>query len=100
MKPIEAIKMEYVPQPQNKGVSDEKELTIGTHVRRLLNKDEILNIATKKISVGKRRITDPYYSYNKYIVDKKINVPDGITLYKIRDSRTGKTYPHLYTEFQ
>ena len=70
MKPVDAIKLERVPQPEHKYTKKDAnmKLEIGTTVRYLLNKDEIQNPASSKITIERRRLTDPIWSIGLYKV--------------------------------
>lgn len=70
MKPIEAIKLDEVPQPENKYNKTDANMKheIGTVVRYLLNPDEIQDTADAGIRIERRRRTDPTYSVGLYKV--------------------------------
>lgn len=101
MKPIDAIKLDSVPQPKNniKPKDTKMNIPLGAIVRRLLNKDEVLNISTGKTTVEKRRATDPYWSLEMYEVIGQFSLPDSLVMHQIQDS-DGKIYPHLFTFWQ
>ena len=107
MKPIDAIKLVTVKQPVN-NYSDKltnKEHPVGTLCRRLLNDDEIQNLVDGKVTVEKRRATDPLFSFEIYKVIKVITNPGRLTLHKIQSvDYEGKgsqaPYPHLFTYWQ
>lgn len=102
MKPIDAVKQETVEQPQNKhsktdaGNYHEK----GTIVRRLLNSDEVLNLSDLKISVGRRRITDPIWSFQLYeVVDADRHCEHCLYYHTIK-AVNGDQYPHKQTYYE
>ena len=101
MKPIDAIQLESVEQPKNSFTKKdlEKAWPIGTRVRRLLNSDEVLNLATGKISVEKRRATDPYWSLVVYEVSEILKVEGRLVEHKLKMDN-GQEYPHYYTWWQ
>ncbi len=102
MKPIDAIKLKYVPQPKNNFSKAEmsKIWPIGTEVRRLLNTDEVLTIVDNKITTGKRRITDPNYTIDSYFVELVVYGKDSLPLHQIKNSRTGVLFPHWLTYYK
>ena len=105
MKPVDAIKLTEVEQPKNDFTKADikKSLPLGTAVRRLLNKDEILNVLDNKITVEKRRSTDPYWSLDIYEITSVIKKPDALALHRIADADANgviQTYPHLFTYWQ
>ena len=102
LKPIDAIKMDYVKQPENDFSKSDKEkfYSIGTTVRRLLNKDEVQDYVTKKIKTGRKRATDATFSLNTYTVQALFKSGNELIMHKLKDDETGKTYPHMYTYFQ
>ena len=104
MKPVDAIQLDYVKQPENKhSLEDsEKHYNIGEIVKRILNWDEYQDLATGKISIEKRRATDTYWSKQNYEIVNFFKSSNGLSLYEhqIKDLNTGKLYPHTYTYFQ
>ena len=71
---------------------------IGTKVRRLLNSDEVLNLSDLKISVEKKRITDPNFSFVIYeVIDVKKHCLDCLYYHVIKDLKTEKIYQHNLT---
>ena len=70
MKPVDAIKLDIVPQQENSYSQRDANTIrpIGTIVRYLLKKDEIQNPATKKFTTERRRLTDPIWSIGTYKV--------------------------------
>jgi len=100
MKPIDAIKLINVEQPKNK--FNEKDLNtflpIGTKVRRLLNSDEVLNLTTLKIVVGKRRATDPMWTFSTYEITEIVkHCIDCLYYHTIKNIETGRIYQHKLT---
>jgi len=102
MKPVDAIKLDYVQQPENNfsKVDMEKFHRIGTKVRRLLNNDEVQDYITKKIKTERKRATDATFSLNTYTVESLHRARDELIMHKIRDNETGTLYPHMYTYWQ
>jgi hypothetical protein len=72
MKPNIAIKLENVKQKRNRISKDDRKLfhPLRTKCRRLLKNDEVLDLVHNKISVGKKRGTDPIWSINIFTVTK------------------------------
>jgi hypothetical protein len=101
MKPIDAIQLDSVTQPSNEFSMRELQMKrpIGAAVRRLLNKDEILNIVDHSITVERRRATDPHYSLVLYLVVDYVIRPNCLIMHKIQEV-DGELYPHLYTYWQ
>ena len=87
LAPADAILMKKVKQEKDnydKALTD-KEYPVGTKVRRLLRPDEILDTATNKISIGKRRATDPHFSHNIYTIVQIVKKKKGsLVMHKIR----------------
>jgi hypothetical protein len=103
MKPIDAIQMDDVPQPEDKFVEKDTKMFYkeGTQVRRLLNKDEVLNTVDGTIKAQKKRVTDPIWSIQDYTVVEIIRpTPTSIYLHRIKDNSTSKIFPHCYTYWQ
>jgi hypothetical protein len=79
MKPIDAIKMDKVPQRENKFTKEDelKHYGAGTIVRALLSPEQYLDVANNKIKKENRRGTDPYWTTQLYYVcslpNKKLN---------------------------
>ncbi len=99
MKPIDAVKLTYVAQPENKFNAGDmkKSLKVGTQVRRLLNGDEVLDVASNTINIERRRATDPNYSIDVCeIVDTYQPTPSSLILHKLKD-KNGKVFPHWFT---
>lgn len=74
---------------------------VGTKVRRLLNNDEILDIPSRTITVGKRRATDPVWSMDVYTVSEVMREKGRLTMHKLMNSSEssskGDDYPHTFT---
>lgn len=70
MKPNDAIKLKTVEQPKNKLSAKDKSMrhNVDDVVRMLLGKDQILDVATGKVSRGRRRLTDAHWSLEEYVV--------------------------------
>ena len=102
MKPVDAIKLDYVQQPENNfNKNDMKKFhPVGTKVRRLLNNDEVQDYVTKKIKTERKRATDATFSLNTYTVESLHRARDELIMHKIRYNETGKLYPHMYTYWQ
>ena len=105
MKPVDAYKLDIVEQPENNiEFLEAKDLPIGTKVRRLLNKDEILTVGTNSLKAEKgvdktrRRATDPYWTLDVYTVSDKFKEDGKYTMYEITD-KNGDVYSHYYTKF-
>jgi hypothetical protein len=102
MKPIDAVKLDYVPQPQDKfDVKDVmKFYPIGTKVYRMLNWDEHQKLFSGKISVERRRATDPFWHKDPYIVTDIVERGKKSLIEHILKDENGKKYPHSFTYFQ
>ena len=105
MKPIDAYKLDIVDQPENNiKFLENKDIPIGTRVRRLLNKDEILTVGTNSLKAEKgvdktrRRATDPYWTIDVYTVTDKFKEDGKYTMYQLTD-QNGNIYSHHYTKF-
>ena len=113
MKPIDAIKLDNVPQPKNKicGNDTEKQYMIGTIVRKMYNKDEIYDVSSKTIKVERRRKTDPWFSKELYYVydvmptsSNEIGDNNSLKYHWIisieKPPSVDNVYEHAYTYFQ
>ena len=102
LKPIDAIKMDVVIQPQNDFKQSDKERyhDIGTEVRRLLNKDEVQDYLTKQIKIERKRATDAIWSLNTYRVVELFIDKNKLILHRIEDNETKQKFKNLYTYFQ
>ena len=103
MKPIDAIKLDFVPQPKNKHSKNDINLRYenGTKVRRLFNNDEVLNLYDLSIEIKRRRATDPYYSFVIYeVVDSSKHCENCIYYHTIKDLSTGKIFQHQFTYYE
>jgi len=102
-KPISAIQKDIVLQPKNKfsSIDTSKSWPVGTIVRRVLNPDEILEIPSLKIKVGKHRTTDPTYSFELYeVISISQHCDTCLKYHKIRNKSTQKDFNHLFTYYQ
>lgn len=103
MKPIDAIKLDKVPQPRNEY---SKKITsmfhpIGTKVRRLLNKDEIQDLPTATIKVDKRRATDSKWSLEIFEVVGVYKSTGKLQMHQIKSvDESGDIWKHYYTYWQ
>lgn len=105
MTPNEAInKKEPIKQKIVKYSKNDQKLkyNLGDKVRRLFNKDEIQHLPSGKISVEKRRATDPIWSREIYFVKSfEKNIKNGIFMHKIGKSiENPKMEKHLYTYYE
>ena len=102
LKPIDAIQMDVVIQPQNNFKQSDKERyhDIGTEVRRLLNKDEVQDYLTKQIKIERKRATDAIWSLNTYIVTELYIGKNKLIMHRIKDKETDVVYKNMYTYFQ
>lgn len=115
MKPRIAYKRQIVEQPVQKLEEGEDQLRwkVGTRVRRLFNKDEILTLVTNKlgkeagVDKTRRRATDPYWSQDIYLVTEIFESPLKYTMHAISlVNKDGKElakpvpYPHHYNYYQ
>ena len=75
MKPVDAIKMDKIPQNVNKFTEEDKTkyYPAGTIVRALLSPEQYLDVANNKIKKENRRGTDPYWTSDLYYV---VNSPN------------------------
>ena len=101
MRPSDAIKLQNVVQKENHFTKNDIKIKYhyGDIVRRMLNKDEILDVKTGKITVGRRRATDPTYSLEVYYVSEVIEYPDKLTMHAISDYND-VVFPHYFTFWQ
>ena len=98
IEPYLAIHLRTIPQMTE---DFDEDLTssihkVGTKVRRLLNNDEILDIPSRTITVGKRRATDPLWSMEIYTVSDVMKEKGRLTMHKLVDSQ-GQPFPHAFT---
>jgi hypothetical protein len=118
MTPKKAMTFEYIPQSKNRFAIKDLQMfhPLGTIVRRLLNRDEVLDIATDKLSVGRKRATDPKWTIDTFEVIAIFNKPDedkkytneelkerveaDLPMHKIMNVKTDKELPHYYNYFQ
>lgn len=104
MEPKYAIEQERVIQPKNKFSSKDllKKRNIGDIVRRVLNKDEILDVATNTIQIeNRRRATDPNWSIDTFkIIQIGSLCPECLYYHKIENVETGEVFPHTFTYWQ
>lgn len=103
MKPIDAVKLDKVKQPQRVHTKKDTEMKYekGTKVRRVLNNDEVLNLDNLTIEIKRRRITDPYWSFVIYsVVDVEKHCENCLWYHRIKDESTGEIFPHMYTYYQ
>ena len=105
MKPVDAIKLDVVEQPENKFTKKDfsKHYPVGTSVRYLLQNDQILDLASGKITIGKRRKTDAYWSLKTYQVTELQESPESLAMHKITeidDGVIGDSIPHMFTYWQ
>ncbi len=106
MKPIDAIKLNEVPQPANDidAADTKKSYEIGTIVRRMFNHDEIYDFKSGTVKVEKRRKTDPWFSRQLYYVYNIMGDDDSMKyhwLIKIEDKPSpDNIYEHAYTYYQ
>jgi hypothetical protein len=102
IEPYLAIHLRDVPQMTKDFDSDLTSMhhKVGTKVRRLLNNDEILDIPSRTITVGKRRATDPVWSMEVYTVasttERDRSQKGKLTMHKLTDSKD-QPYPHTFT---
>lgn len=103
MKPVDANKKEIIDQPKNIFTKADmaKHHPLNATVRRLLNTDEVLDIPSQKITVQRRRATDPYWSLKTYQIEAVIKT-DGLYYHRLKGSSMDENewYPHLYTFWQ
>lgn len=102
MKPIDAVKLEKVPQKKNK--FSKKDISLkhenGTKVRRLLEKDQILDVSSNKIRIeNRRRKTDPYWSLDIYTVVSSYRSCDECIHYHIVEHE-GNVYPTKFNYWE
>lgn len=103
LKPIEAVKMTVVPQPDNKLSKADSSLhwENGTIVRRLLNDDEVQNLTDLKIRVERKRETDPNWSFQLYeVISSESHCVNCLYYHQIKDLFTGKVFPHGQTYWE
>ena len=103
MKPIEAIKLKRVKQPKGKYSKEDIKLfhNVGSIVRRLLNKDEILTLDNNKSVIGKRRATDPNFSLDKYrVIYVESHCEKCIKYHKIENIDTGERLEPMFTYYE
>ncbi len=75
----------------------------GTVVRRLLGKDEYLNIANNSINIEKKRMTDANWTLDLYkVIDvyKPGKCSQCVYYHTLKDINTGKVIPKRYTYYQ
>lgn len=96
MKPIDAIKLDVIKQPENDLPLKQQALhyPVGTHVRRLLNSDEIYDFASETTKVERRRATDPYWSFEIYEVVGLQKNFGGPIQHIIKDLKTNEVYKY------
>jgi hypothetical protein len=102
MKPIDAYKLKFVKQPDDKHSEEDCKLhyDIGETVKRILNVDEYQNLYDGFIKTERRRATDSYWSLENYeVVDLYQRSNTSLIEHKIKDNE-GKVYPHTFTFFQ
>jgi hypothetical protein len=102
MKPIDAIQLKSVPQPENKieKTDTEKFHPIGTKVLRMLNWDEYQSIFDGSIKVERRRATDPYWDKTVFTISELTKRNKNSLVEHLLKDENGKQYPHSYTYYQ
>jgi hypothetical protein len=109
MKPVDAIKLDFVKQPTNTATKQEKNKRIpnGTIVRRLLKSDQYQDLSTGKIKIeNRRRATDSLWSVDLYYVYDSYNCKSGDCIYYHsiipieKEANIKNVYPHRFTYWQ
>lgn len=101
--PRNAIEKKVVKQPGNSFTFAELSMKYptGLTVRRLLQRDEYLDVSNLKIKIQRRRATDPIWSYVLYeVVGVHRDDDKSLWMHTIKDLRDGSIFNHQYTYWQ